>query len=37
MNNSLFSGIQDSARYLNLDLSAQEIAQFSMDHNLNDE
>ena len=30
MNDSLFNEIQDSAKYLNLDLNSQEMAQFAM-------
>ena len=32
MNDSLFNEIQDSAKYLNLDLNSQEMAQFAMEH-----
>ena len=34
MNDSLFNEIQDSAKYLNLDLNSQEMAQFAMEHDL---
>lgn len=37
MSDSLFERIQASAKFLKLDLSAQEIAQISVDHKFNDE
>ena len=36
MNDSLFNEIQDSAKYLNLDLNSQELAQFAMEHDLDE-
>lgn len=36
MNDSLFNEIQDSAKYLNLDLNSQEMAQFAMEHDLDE-
>ena len=37
MNNSFFDQIQTAAEYLALDLSAQEMAQFAVDHEFNEE
>ena len=37
MNDSLFEQIQASAKFLKLDLTAQEIAQISIDHKFNDD
>ena len=37
MNNSFFEQIQDAAEYLNLDLSAQEMAQIGVDHEYSEE
>ena len=37
MNNSFFEQIQESAKYLSLDLCAQEMAQFAMEQQLTDE
>ena len=36
MNDSLFNEIQDSAKYLNLDLNSQEMAQFAMERDLDE-
>ena len=37
MNDSLFGQIQDSAKYLNLDLCAQEMAQLAVNRELSEE
>ena len=37
MNESLFDQIQNDAKYLNLDFSAQEVAQLAMENDLSDE
>lgn len=37
MNNSFFEQIQESAKYLGLDLCAQEMAQLAMEQQLTDE
>ena len=37
MNDSLFEQIQDSAKYLNLDLCAQEMAQLAVERELSEE
>lgn len=34
MNNSFFEQIQESAKYLSLNLCAQEMAQLAMEHQL---
>lgn len=37
MNNSFFEQIQNSAEYLALDLNAQEMAQFAVEHEFSEE
>ena len=37
MNDSLFEKIQADAKFLNLDLSAQEVAKLALDNDMSDE
>ena len=37
MNNSFFEQIQDAAEYLNLDVNAQEMAQFAVEQENSEE
>lgn len=37
MNNVLFEHIQNSAKYLDIDFCAEEVAQFALNHNLSEE
>ena len=37
MDNSMFDAIQSAAKYLNLDIDSQEVAQLALDNNMTEE